>query len=261
MIQVGQKPPDQNFLNEKSSMANKPLEKLNKIPTHVAIIMDGNGRWAQEKGLPRISGHRAGTENLREVIEACAEFGIQYLTIYAFSTENWKRPREEIQGLMRIFKTMLDRELKNLHENGVQLRHLGKLDRIDDELKNKVKEAIELTKDNQTLILNIAFNYGGRDEIIQAVKQIMLDGPNPEELDADLFSKYLYTSKSPDPDLIIRTSGEYRCSNFLIWQGAYSEWYFTKTYWPDFNREELHQALVDFNERDRRYGEVKNGKE
>ena len=242
-------------------MANKPLPKLNKIPTHVAIIMDGNGRWAQERGLPRLSGHRAGTENLREIIESCVEFGIKYLTIYAFSTENWKRPSEEIQGLMRIFKTMLDRELKNLHENGVQLRHLGQLDRIDDELKLKVKEALELTRDNQTLILNIAFNYGGRDEILQAVKQIMIDGPSPEDLDAELFSKYLYTANSPDPDLIIRTSGEYRCSNFLIWQGAYSEWYFTKTYWPDFNREELHQALVVFNERDRRYGEVKTAEE
>jgi undecaprenyl diphosphate synthase len=238
-------------------MTKKPLENLSIIPTHVAIIMDGNGRWAQKKGLPRLAGHRAGTENLREVIEACAEFGIKYLTIYAFSTENWKRPSEEIQGLMKIFKTMLDRELKNLHENGVQLRHLGKLDRIDNELQKKVNEAIKLTKDNQTLILNIAFNYGGRDEILHAVKQIMIDGPNPDELDAELFAKYLYTTNCPDPDLIIRTSGEYRCSNFLIWQAAYSEWYFTKTYWPDFNREELYQALVEYNERDRRYGEVK----
>jgi len=242
-------------------MANKPLEKLEVIPTHVAIIMDGNGRWAQERGLPRLSGHRAGTENLREVIEACTEFGIKYLTIYAFSTENWKRPSEEIQGLMKIFTTMLDRELKNLHKNGVQLRHLGNLDRIDDELQIKVKEAINLTKDNQTLILNIAFNYGGRDEILQAVKQLITDGPDPDELDADLFAKYLYTASSPDPDLIIRTSGEFRCSNFLIWQAAYSEWYFTKTYWPDFNREELHLALVEFNERDRRYGEVKTAQE
>ncbi len=242
-------------------MANKPLEKLKVIPAHVAIIMDGNGRWAQERGLPRLSGHRAGTENLREVIEACVEFGIKYLTIYAFSTENWKRPGEEIQGLMIIFKTMLDRELKNLHKNGVQLRHIGKLDRIDDELQKKVKEAINLTKDNQTLILNIAFNYGGRDEILQAVKQLMINGTSPDELNPELFSKYLYTANSPDPDLIIRTSGEYRCSNFLVWQAAYSEWYFTKTYWPDFNREELHQALLEYNERDRRYGEVKTGKE
>ena len=242
-------------------MAKMQLEKLPKIPTHVAIIMDGNGRWALERGLPRLSGHRAGTENLREVIEACAEFGIQYLTIYAFSTENWKRPSEEIQGLMRIFKSMLGKELKNLHENGVQLRHLGKLDRIDPELQQKVNEAIELTRDNHTLILNIAFNYGGRDEILQAVKQLIIDSPDPEELDAELFSKYLYTASSPDPDLIIRTSGEFRCSNFLIWQGAYSEWYFTKTYWPDFNREELYQALLVYNERERRYGEIKSEKE
>jgi undecaprenyl diphosphate synthase len=242
-------------------MANKNLDALKTVPSHVAIIMDGNGRWAQEKGLPRLSGHRAGTENLREVIEACAEFGIKYLTIYAFSTENWKRPKEEIQGLMRIFKTMLDRELKNLHENGVQLRHIGRLDRIDKELQDKVKEAIKLTKDNRTLILNVAFNYGGRDEILHAVKEIIKDGHKSEEITAEEFAKYLYTHESPDPDLIIRTSGEYRCSNFLIWQGAYAEWYFTPTYWPDFDRDELYQALVAYNQRDRRYGEIKHEKE
>ena len=242
-------------------MNKETLENIQKKPTHLAIIMDGNGRWALEKGLPRISGHRAGTENLREVIEACAEFGIQYLTIYAFSTENWKRPPEEIQGLMKIFKSMLDRELKNLHENGVQLRHLGRLDRIDQELQQKVREAIELTKDNQTLILNVAFNYGGRDEILQAVKQIIANGHSIEDLDDELFGKYLYTADSPDPDLIIRTSGEYRCSNFLIWQSAYSEWYFTPTYWPDFGKEELQKALAAYNERERRYGEVKQNKE
>ena len=239
-------------------MTDKTLESLKKIPTHVAIIMDGNGRWALERGLPRLSGHRAGTENLREVIESCAEFGIKYLTIYAFSTENWKRPKEEIQGLMRIFKNMIDRELQNLHENGVQLRHIGSLDKIDKELQMRVKEAIQLTKDNQTLVLNVAFNYGGRDEILQAVKKIIDNGHGGEDLDAEEFSKYLYTADSPDPDLIIRTSGEYRCSNFMIWQGAYSEWYFTPTYWPDFNREELLNALVAYNQRDRRYGEVKD---
>jgi undecaprenyl diphosphate synthase len=242
-------------------MAKNKLKKLEKVPTHVAIIMDGNGRWAQEKGLPRLSGHRAGTENLREVIEACAEFGVKYLTIYAFSTENWKRPKDEIQGLMRIFKTMLDRELMNLHKNGVQLRHLGKLDKIDQELQKKVKEAIKLTKDNTTLVLNVAFNYGGRDEILQAVRQLILDGPHPDELDEDLFEKYLFTCSCPDPDLIIRTSGEYRVSNFLIWQGAYAEWYFTKTYWPDFNREELYKALATYCERDRRFGKVKPKKD
>lgn len=242
-------------------MAKNSLEKPKKIPTHLAIIMDGNGRWALEKGLPRLAGHRAGTENLREVIEACAEFGIQYLTIYAFSTENWNRPTEEIQGLMRIFRMMLDRELNNLHEDGVQLRHIGRLDKIDQELREKVKEAIQLTKDNKTLILNIAFNYGGRDEILQAVKQLMTDGHKAADLDEDLFAKYLYTADSPDPDLIIRTSGEYRCSNFLIWQGAYSEWYFTSTYWPDFGREELLQALTAYGQRKRRYGEIQTTKD
>lgn len=237
-------------------MTEESLEKLTNIPTHVAIIMDGNGRWAVEKGLPRVSGHKAGTENLREVIEASVEFGIKYLTIYAFSTENWKRPKEEIQGLMRIFKTMLDRELNNLHENGVQLRHFGCLDRIDEVLKSKVIEAIELTKDNQTLILNVAFNYGGRDEILRAVQGIIKDGLPADDVDEKTFSRYLYSANCPDPDLIIRTSGEYRCSNFLIWQGAYSEWYFTPTYWPDFGREDLHQALMAFNQRERRYGKV-----
>lgn len=238
-------------------MAKKTLEKLPLIPSHVAIIMDGNGRWALERGLPRVSGHKAGTENLREVIEASAEFGIEYLTIYAFSTENWKRPEDEIQGLMGIFRTMLDRELKNLHKNGVQLRHFGCLERIEESLKKRVIDAIELTKDNQTLILNVAFNYGGRTEILRAVQGIIKDGLPAEEIDEKTFSSYLYSADCPDPDLIIRTSGEYRCSNFLIWQGAYSEWYFTPTYWPDFGREDLYQALVAYNERDRRYGEVK----
>lgn len=241
-------------------MDNKILDTLQKIPAHVAIIMDGNGRWALERGLPRLSGHKAGTENLREVIEACVEIGIKYLTIYAFSTENWNRPEEEIQGLMGIFRTMLDKELNNLHKNGVQLRHIGRLDGIDKKLQLKVQEAIKLTQGNQTLILNVAFNYGGRDEILQAVKKIVANGENIEDLDDDLFSKYLFTAGSPDPDLIIRTSGEFRISNFLIWQGAYAEWYFTPTYWPDFNKEELYQALLAYDERDRRYGKVKQAK-
>ena len=241
-------------------MTKEPLEKFEKVPSHVAIIMDGNGRWATEKGLPRVSGHRAGTENLREVIEAAVEFGIQHLTIYAFSTENWTRPTDEIQGLMRIFKAMLDKELNNLHKNGVQLRHLGCLDRIDDLLKEKVKEAIQLTKDNQTLILNIAFNYGGRDEILRAVKNLIADGHKPEDVNEELFSNYLYTAGCPDPDLIIRTSGEFRISNFLIWQAAYSEWFFTPTYWPDFGKEDLREALVIFNQRERRYGGVRTQK-
>jgi len=237
-------------------MNNETLEIPENTPQHVAIIMDGNGRWAAARGLPRLAGHRAGTENLRTIIEAAVEFNIQYLTIYAFSTENWKRPEQEVKGLMRIFRNMLDRELKNLHENGVQLRHLGRLDPIDQDLQRRVKEAIELTKDNTRLILNVAFNYGGRDEILYAVKKIIKDGLAPEDIDADVFSQYLFTAESPDPDLIIRTSGELRCSNFLLWQGAYSEWYYASAYWPDFDREELLKALVDYDQRDRRFGSI-----
>ncbi len=237
-------------------MNDETLEIPENTPQHVAIIMDGNGRWASARGLPRLAGHRAGTENLRTIIEATVEFGIQYLTIYAFSTENWKRPENEVKGLMRIFRNMLDRELENLHENGVQLRHIGRLDRIDPDLQKRVQDAIALTKDNTRLILNVAFNYGGRDEILHAVREILKDDLAPEEIDAASFSQYLYTADSPDPDLIIRTSGEFRCSNFLLWQGAYSEWYFTPTYWPDFDREELLKALIDYERRDRRFGNI-----
>lgn len=236
---------------------NKNLPE--KIPQHIAIIMDGNGRWAQSRGLPRLAGHRAGTENLREILEASAEFGIKYLTIYAFSTENWDRPETEVTGLMRLFTTMFKRELKNLHENGVQLRHIGKLDRIDPALQQQVTEAIELTKNNDRLILNVAFNYGGRDEIIHAIREIIRDKRKPKEINSELINQYLYTTDSPDPDLIIRTSGELRASNFLIWQGAYSEWYFPTTYWPDFGKEELRKALFDYSERDRRFGRVSPG--
>ena len=230
---------------------------LAKTPRHIAIIMDGNGRWAISRGLPRLAGHRAGTENLRRVIEACVEFGIQYLTLYAFSTENWGRPIEEVRGLMRILEDVIDRELKELHEEGVQLRHIGRLDQIKPSLKQKVLDAIELTKDNQRLILNIAFNYGGRDEIVWAIRRILEDGIHPDDVNGEMISQYLYTAGVPDPDLIIRTSGELRGSNFLIWQGAYAEWYFTPTYWPDFGKEELQAAIDEFCQRDRRYGLVR----
>ncbi|MGD9093167.1 MAG: isoprenyl transferase [Anaerolineales bacterium] len=232
-----------------------------RIPTHVAIIMDGNGRWAISRGLPRLAGHRAGTENLRRVIEACVEFGIRYLTIYAFSTENWGRPPEEVRGLMRILEDVIDRELKELHEQGVQLHHIGRLDRLKPKLREKVLSAIDLTKDNQRLVLNVAFNYGGRDEIIYAIQHMLEDGVKVEDVTDDLVSQYLFTAGVPDPDLIIRTSGELRGSNFLIWQGAYSEWYFTPTYWPDFNREELLKALNEFAHRERRYGGLSRSKE
>jgi undecaprenyl diphosphate synthase len=218
--------------------------------------MDGNGRWARARGLPRLAGHRAGTENLRRVIRACVEFGIQYLTIYAFSTENWGRPEEEVRGLMSIIEEVIDRELDELHREGTQLRHIGRLEGIDPRLKKKVLQAIELTKDNHRLVLNVAFNYGGRDEIVHAVREIVADGVRPDEVDEDLIKRYLYTADCPDPDLIIRTSGELRVSNFLIWQGAYAEWYVTPTYWPDFGREELLEALRQYALRDRRFGRV-----
>jgi undecaprenyl diphosphate synthase len=225
-----------------------------RIPTHVAIIMDGNGRWALSRGLPRLAGHRAGTENLRRIIRACVEFGVKYLTIYAFSTENWGRPREEIKGLMNILEDVIDKELAELHKEGVQLRHIGRLERLDPKIQEKVLNAIELTRNNQRLILNVAFNYGGRDEIICAIYKMIKDGVKPEEVNEELVSRYLFTAGVPDPDLIIRTSGELRISNFLIWQAAYSEWYVTPIYWPDFNKEEFHKALDAYAQRDRRFG-------
>jgi undecaprenyl diphosphate synthase len=226
------------------------------LPAHIAIIMDGNGRWANSRGLPRVAGHRAGTENLRRVIETCVEFGVKVLTIYAFSTENWERPQDEVKGLMTILEDVIDRELAELHKNGVQLRHIGRLEGLSPMLQKKVKQAVELTRGNQRLILNVAFNYGGRDELVCAVRGILRDGIAADAVDETLIGKYLYTAGLPDPDLVIRTSGEQRTSNFLIWQSAYAEWYFPQVYWPDFNKEELRKALWEFSRRDRRFGGV-----
>ncbi|MEM9773036.1 MAG: isoprenyl transferase [Chloroflexota bacterium] len=225
-----------------------------KIPEHVAVIMDGNGRWAKKRMLPRQAGHRAGVENLREIIDACIEFGIKVLTIYAFSTENWSRPETEVRGLMRIFSRVLDQEINDLHEQGVRVHHIGDLGGVEPNLQAGVRKAIELTKGNDRLLLNVAFNYGGRAEIVHAARKILADGISPEELDEELFGKYLFTAGVPDPDLLIRTSGEYRISNFLIWQAAYSEYYLTPVYWPDFGREELYEALIAYTGRDRRFG-------
>jgi undecaprenyl diphosphate synthase len=230
-----------------------------KVPQHVAIIMDGNGRWAIKRGLPRLAGHKAGTENLRRVIRNTVEFGIKYLTIYAFSTENWGRPPEEVQGLMFILQDVIDRELNELHKEGVQLRHIGRLERLDPRIQKKVLKAIDLTRNNDRLILNVAFNYGGRDEIVCAIQKIINDGIPAEDVTDEMVNRYLFTAGVPDPDLIIRTSGELRVSNFLIWQAAYSEWYITPTYWPDFDKEEYRQALESFANRDRRYGKVASG--
>ncbi len=225
-------------------------------PKHVAIIMDGNGRWALSRGKPRLAGHRAGTENLREIIRASVEFHVQYLTIYAFSTENWGRPQAEVRGLMHIFENVIDNELDELHKEGVQLRHIGRLEKLDARLRQKVLDAIDLTKNNRRLILNIAFNYGGRDEIVCAVQKIIKDGIPAKDVNVELINRYLFTAGIPDPDLIIRTSGELRTSNFLIWQSAYSEWYITPTFWPDFKKEEYAKALNIYSQRERRFGHI-----
>ena len=230
------------------------VKQLGKVPHHLAIIMDGNGRWARSRGLPRLAGHRAGTENIRRILESCVEHGVKILTLYAFSTENWGRPNAEVRGIMRILEQTIDRELPELHQNGVQLRHIGRLEGIAEGLRQKVHEAIELTRHNDRIILSVAFNYGGRAEIVDAVRRIVESEVAPDRLDEHLFGQYLYTAGLPDPDLIIRTAGELRISNFLIWQSAYSEYYATPTYWPNFNEEALHKALLEYSRRERRFG-------
>lgn len=218
--------------------------------------MDGNGRWARQRGLPRVAGHRRGTENLRRVLRAAVEFGIDFLTLYAFSTENWGRPEDEIDGLLSILRHVIDVEVPKLHQEGVRLHHIGRVDRIPAGLQRKIRDATELTKNNDRLVVNVAFNYGGRAEIVDAIRAMVGDKMSPEQVDQDLVSSYLYTAGQPDPDLIIRTSGEMRLSNFLIWQAAYAEFYSTPTLWPDFDKEELYTALKDFNHRQRRFGLV-----
>ncbi len=234
--------------------SSKDNELPEVVPNHVAIIMDGNGRWARARGLPRLAGHKAGTENLRRIVEACVEFGIKYLTIYAFSTENWDRPKDEVRGLMNIFDEVFDRELAELHRQGARLRHIGRMEGVRESMQEKIRRGENHTKNNDRLLLNVAFNYGGRDEIIHAIQEMIRQGVKPEEVTDELVSEYMFTSGTPDPDLVIRTSGEMRISNFLIWQAAYAEWIFPEVYWPDFGRKELLDAICDYSQRERRYG-------
>lgn len=227
--------------------------------------MDGNGRWAQQRGLPRIAGHKVGVDSLRIVLQACAEFGVRYLTVYAFSTENWGRPRDEVEFLLKLFSQMIDRELNNLMKNRARLTFLGRLDRFPTELREKMNEAMEQTKENDRITLNIMVNYGGRAELVDAFKQIAkerLDPPhlsvgNNHEISEETISNHLYTKGIPDPDLLIRTANEMRISNFLLWQIAYAEIYITPTLWPDFRREQLVEALAAYAQRERRYGKVR----
>jgi len=225
-----------------------------RLPVHVAIIMDGNGRWAKERGLSRQAGHRAGTENIRRIIRYLGERGVPYLTLYAFSTENWTRPRPEVRALMNLVGRVIQREIKELHERGVRLVHLGRLDNLASSLRKRVVDAVELTKDNTEMTVAVAFDYGGRAEIVDAVRRIIADGFTPDRVDEELISSYLYTAGMPDPDLVIRTAGEMRLSNFLIWQAAYAEYYSTPIYWPAFGPEDVERALQAYAQRERRFG-------
>ena len=225
------------------------------LPQHVGVIMDGNSRWARKHGLPRMEGHRAGARIIRHVVEVFTEYRIPYLTLFAFSTENWGRPRNEIRSLLQIFGRMIDSELQILHEKGIRLYHLGQLSRLPAGLCQKVKGAIELTRNNTGMRLCIAFDYGARTEITDAVRRLFADGVSLEEIDQGSLRERLYIPEIPDPDLIIRTGGEMRLSNFFLWQAAYSELYFTSALWPDFDRAEIDNALSAYTKRQRRFGE------
>jgi len=236
------------------AQAAEPTER--PIVRHIAIIMDGNGRWATQRHLPRLAGHKAGVNALRRVVECAADENIEMLTVYAFSTENWGRPRAEVDGLMRLFWETIRSDMEKLHRDGVRLRHLGRLRDLSPDIQQAIHESVELTKNNTRIGLNVCFNYGGRAELVDAVRQIIADGHDPEAIDEELISSYLYTRDLPDPDLVIRTAGEMRVSNFLLWQSAYSEYYATPTLWPEFRREDLLAALDSYRQRQRRFGRV-----
>jgi undecaprenyl diphosphate synthase len=239
-----------------STAQDTPLAGDPAVPRHVAIIMDGNGRWAAQRGLPRIAGHQHGTSNIRRITTAAAEIGIKYLTLWAFSTDNWRRPREEIDGILRILAEVIERETDELHRQGAQLRHIGSLQGLDVELQEAVLAAVKRTAGNDRLILTLAFNYSGRQELIAAVRALMSSGISADAVDEAALQAHLFTRDLPDPDLIVRTSGEYRISNFLLWQSAYSELFFTPKLWPDFGAEDLLEAVEEFGRRERRFGGV-----
>lgn len=236
------------------------LKKSGEIPKHIAIIMDGNGRWAKKRGLPRVAGHKKGVDTVKDIVEACAEIGVKYLTLYTFSTENWKRPKDEVSTLMRLLLNSLKDRVDELCENDIKLTTIGDTDALPYEVQKQLKADIERTKNNKKMILNLALSYSGRWEILEAVKKISRavekGDIKADEINEQLFSKFLTTKDLPEPDLVIRTSGEFRVSNFLLWQIAYSEFVITDIYWPDFNRHHLYESIRAFQKRERRFGKV-----
>jgi undecaprenyl diphosphate synthase len=230
------------------------MNKFTRFPKHIAIVPDGNGRWAERQGLPRLHGHRAGAENMSNMVQYLSEYPVRYVTLYGFSTENWNRPNDEVRGLFHILSEFIDREIPMLTERNIQLRHLGRIEELPQELCQKITDAVKYTSSNSGMVLSLAFNYGGRAEIIDAVRKMISDGIKANEVDEKLFGNYLYTAGLADVDLLIRTGDEVRLSNFLIWQTVYGEYYFTETLWPDFSKEEADKALLAFSQRTRRFG-------
>ncbi|HWR59989.1 MAG TPA: isoprenyl transferase [Clostridia bacterium] len=234
---------------------------MERLPKHIAIIMDGNGRWAKKRGLPRVMGHKAGMDAIKKAVRACSDLGVKILTIYAFSTENWKRPQDEVGYLMNLLVEYMRKEISELHSNSVKVKILGEIDILPEQTKKEIAEAVRLTENNRGLQFNIALNYGGRAEIVNACRRLIEDIGSgkleKDSLDEALFSSYLYTETDIDPDFIIRTSGEQRLSNFLLWQGAYSELIFVDQLWPDFDEKILYRAIIEYQGRDRRFGALK----
>ena len=246
-------------MTEIEKLKERILEKGN-LPSHIAIIMDGNGRWARKRGLPRIAGHKAGVKTVKRIVRASGELSLRYLTLYTFSQENWKRPKEEVSAIMNLLYETTKREMNELDENNVRLITTGRIEKLSPRKKEILQKAMEKTKDNSGLTLNLALNYSGRVEILDAVKNIIKDVQQGKiqdgQLDEKLFSTYLYTKDLPDPDLLIRTSGEMRLSNFLLWQTSYTELYVTEVLWPDFSVKDFYETILDFQERERRFGKV-----
>jgi undecaprenyl diphosphate synthase len=238
----------------------RELKNSGVIPRHIAIIMDGNGRWAKKRGLPRVAGHKKGVETVKDMVKACVQVGVKYLTLYTFSTENWKRPKDEVSTLMRLLVSTLRREVDELNENDVRLTTIGELGALPVEVQNELEDSIYKTKNNSALVLNLALNYSGRWELLNAIKkiaQLTADGSlNVDEINEEYVARFLNTCDIPDPDLLIRTSGEFRVSNFLLWQIAYTEFFITDVYWPEFSRQNLYEAIRSFQKRERRFGKV-----